>query len=128
MIILLIAMLFCHIIDDYKLQGILAQFKQKSWWQEHASDTLYKYDYIIALIEHAFCWACSIHIPVLVYCLATNRTIGTAVWVIAFIFNVVIHAHVDHLKANAHKINLVQDQLAHVIQILLTWFVYILAC
>ena len=30
-IFMLISMLFCHIIDDYCLQGILASMKQKSW-------------------------------------------------------------------------------------------------
>jgi len=26
-----IAMLFCHVIDDYFLQGCLASLKQKAW-------------------------------------------------------------------------------------------------
>lgn len=34
-IILLIAMLYCHILDDFCLQGILASLKQKSWWEEN---------------------------------------------------------------------------------------------
>ena len=28
----LLLMIFLHIIDDYKLQGILASMKQKNWW------------------------------------------------------------------------------------------------
>ena len=55
-IILLLGMLFCHIVDDYYLQGWLASAKQKSWWKDNAPDELYKNDYIMALCEHAFSW------------------------------------------------------------------------
>jgi hypothetical protein len=54
--ILLLAILFCHIVDDYYLQGWLASAKQKSWWEKNAPDNLYKNDYIMALCEHAFSW------------------------------------------------------------------------
>ena len=54
--ILLLTMLFCHIVDDYYLQGWLASAKQKSWWEKNAPDKLYKNDYIMALCEHAFSW------------------------------------------------------------------------
>lgn len=53
-LLVLTAMLFCHIIDDYVLQGWLATGKQKDWWKTNAPDKLYKYDYIMALAEHAF--------------------------------------------------------------------------
>lgn len=60
-LILLFSMLFFHLFDDYKLQGILANMKQRSWWEKNAPDDLYKNDYIIALIEHAFSWTFMIH-------------------------------------------------------------------
>ena len=31
MVLLLVAMMFCHVFDDYVLQGCLANLKQKSW-------------------------------------------------------------------------------------------------
>jgi hypothetical protein len=34
--ILLTAMFFCHIIDDYYLQGWLATGKQRDWWKSNA--------------------------------------------------------------------------------------------
>ena len=46
---LLISMLFCHIVDDYYLQGWLASAKQRKWWKQNAPDNLYKYDYIMAM-------------------------------------------------------------------------------
>lgn len=30
-LLILATMIFCHIADDYYLQGILAQMKQRSW-------------------------------------------------------------------------------------------------
>lgn len=57
-------MLFCHIVDDYYLQGILASMKQKKWWQENAPDKLYEYDYLIALLMHGFSWAFMIMLPI----------------------------------------------------------------
>ena len=55
-VILLLSMIFCHIVDDYYLQGFLASAKQKSWWEKNLPNKLYKNDYIIALFEHAFSW------------------------------------------------------------------------
>jgi membrane protein YdbS with pleckstrin-like domain len=127
-LIVLIAMLFCHIIDDYKLQGWLAQAKQKKWWEENAPEKLYNKDYVIALIEHAFSWTCSIHISILSYCLITHCEISMLAWIPVFVLNVVIHAWIDHLKANMHKINLIQDQVCHIGQICITWAIYSFVC
>lgn len=114
-------MVFCHIVDDYYLQGKLALFKQKSWWQENAPDQLYKYDYIVALMMHSFSWAFMVMLPIAV---SQEFQIG-AVFVTMFIINTVVHAIVDHLKANKRKINLVTDQLIHVGQIIITFIVFI---
>lgn len=53
----ILAMVFCHIVDDYYLQGCLASMKQKKWWQENTPQKLYKYDYIVALIMHSMSWS-----------------------------------------------------------------------
>lgn len=45
-IFILFTMIFCHIVDDYYLQGWLASAKQKSWWEKNAPEKLYKYDYL----------------------------------------------------------------------------------
>ena len=59
-------MLFCHIVDDYYLQGWLASAKQKKWWEQNASNPLYKNDYIMALVEHAFSWTFMVHVPIVI--------------------------------------------------------------
>ena len=48
-IILFLSMLFCHIVDDYYLQGWLASAKQKGWWRKNSPELLYKNDYVMAL-------------------------------------------------------------------------------
>lgn len=113
--------MFCHIVDDYYLQGKLASFKQKSWWQENAPDQLYKYDYIVGLIMHSFSWAFMVMLPIAV---SQEFKIG-AVFVTMFIINTVVHAIVDDLKANKRKINLMTDQLIHAGQIALTFLICI---
>ena len=37
-----------HVIADFNLQGILANFKQKKWWKDNYSQKLYKSDWIIS--------------------------------------------------------------------------------
>ena len=119
-IFVLLSMIFLHIIDDYKLQGILASMKQKRWWKEQKEyKSLYKYDYIPALLEHSFSWTFMIMLPI---AFALNFNIG--LWVIAYIVNMIIHAIVDDLKANKMKINLVVDQTIHIVQIVITWLIF----
>ena len=112
-----LAMIFLHIVDDYYLQGILAQMKQKKFWKEQAPDELYKYDYIWALIMHAFSWTFMIMLPLIFV-----SPISPVFYVI-FVVNLAVHAYVDNLKANKHKINLWQDQLIHLAQIILTFII-----
>lgn len=119
---ILILMIFFHIVDDYYLQGILSKMKQSSWWKENAPEPLYKYDYIVALIMHAFSWSFMIMLPWIMF---TSFTLITP-WIVLFLINVGVHALVDHLKANMKKINLVADQGLHLIQILLSWTVMML--
>ena len=121
-IFILLAMIFLHIFDDYKLQaGVLAFFKQKAWWKEQKEyKDMYKYDYIPALIMHAFSWTFMIMLPI---AFALEFNIGW--WVIAYIVNMTIHAFVDDLKANRYKINLVIDQSIHIAQIIITWLLFV---
>ena len=116
-------MVFCHIVDDYYLQGKLALFKQKSWWEEKAPDQLYKYDYIVGLIMHSFSWAFMVMLPVTV----SQEFQIDAVFMIMFITNTIVHAIVDDLKANKRKINLVTDQSIHIGQIIVTFLICILS-
>ena len=120
-IFILLSMIFLHIIDDYKLQGILASMKQRDWWKEQSGyKPLYKYDYIPALIEHSFSWTFMIMLPI-----AISLKFNIGWWVIAYVTNMIIHAFLDNLKANKFKINLVIDQSIHITQIIVTWLIFI---
>ena len=118
----LLSMMFCHIVDDYYLQGKLALFKQKSWWEKNAPDEMYKHDYIVALMMHSFSWAFMIMLPVAV---SQSFDIGTG-FAAMFVVNTAVHAIVDHLKANKRKINLVTDQSIHISQIIVTFLICML--
>ena len=120
-IVVLIAMIWLHIIDDYYLQGILAKLKQKSWWKDHAPNELYRYDYKIALFEHAFSWTCAIMIPATVCMLTGFIQADLLKYVSLFVVNVVLHIYIDNEKANRYSISLVIDQSMHFIQVICTW-------
>lgn len=109
-------MIFLHIIDDYKLQGILANFKQKQWWKENAPEKLYEYDYIWALLIHSFSWSFMIMLPI---AYVMNFNIST-LFSIVFVANILLHAFIDNLKANKKEINLITDQYLHIMQIIIT--------
>ena len=112
---ILLTMIFLHIVDDYYLQGILAQMKQKKFWEDTAPDELYKYDYIWALIMHSFSWTFMIMLPLMI-----TGGVGPLFYTI-FVFNIIMHAWTDHRKANLHQINLWHDQLIHMAQIVATF-------
>ena len=119
-ILILIGMIFLHIVDDYYLQGILASMKQKEWWIKNAPDAKYKYDYIVALFMHSFSWTVSVTLIPVIYSLI----FGGNFYPILFIGNILIHMYIDDLKANKKQINLIQDQLIHLVQIVLIWICY----
>ena len=119
-IFILLAMLFCHVIDDFYLQGILASMKQKMWWRKQEQyKEKYKYDYIPALIIHAFSWVFMIMLPITIY-----LKFNLGLLYLASPINLIIHAVVDDLKANKLKINLVVDQSIHICQILIVWALF----
>ena len=121
-IFILLSMIFMHIVDDYYLQGILASMKQKVWWQKQESyKDLYKYDYVMALIMHSFSWAFMVMMPI-AFTMSFCVTIGFAA---VFVVNAIVHCIVDNLKANMKKINLIEDQLIHILQIEITFVLFL---
>ena len=124
-IVLLIGMLFCHIVDDYYLQGWLASAKQKSWWQKNAPEKLYENDYLMALCEHAFSWTCMIMVIPMIYTYLHSGERFCITSLVFFSINWTIHCVVDNYKANLKCINLIQDQLIHIGQIMLTWLILV---
>ena len=110
-------MLFCHIVDDYYSQGILASMKQKSWWEKNAPDDMYRNDYKMALFMHSFSWSFMIMLPLTVYIFLISEDWHPVVYIV----NLIIHFIVDDLKANKKQINLIQDQCVHIVQIVFTW-------
>ena len=123
LITILFFMFVCHYIADYPLQGILAQMKQKEWWtKQNNYNDLYKYDYIIALFIHSFMWSALIMLPILIQ---QNLYINFRFFIL-LVVNTCFHAYVDNLKANLKIINLVEDQLIHFCQIMVTLIIFYL--
>lgn len=116
----LFCMIAMHIIADYCLQGILADMKQESWWKENITNKFYRYDWVMALFMHSFFWSFCIMLPIYVaYGYSWNGKMT-----MFLIVNTMAHMYIDNEKANNHSINLVIDQIFHMIQIVWTWFVF----
>ena len=115
----LLAMIFCHIIDDYVLQtlGPLATMKQKKWWDENYPQKMYKYDYLVALLMHSMSWAFMIMLPVAAYMSWDVKP----PFVLMFVLNTIIHAFIDNAKANWLAVNLITDQSIHMVQSAVTF-------
>lgn len=123
--LILIGMIFLHIVDDFYLQGILARYKQREWWVNNYPDKLYRNDYIISLFIHSFSWSVSIMVLPELYKIFYIKDMNYNIEIVCiFILNIIVHATVDNIKANYKVINLVQDQLIHLSQIILTWLIY----
>ena len=119
--LLLMLMIFCHIVDDYYLQGWLVSAKQQDWWKKNCPEDMYKHDYIVALLMHSFSWTFMVMLPSVVYTILFGGTI----YPLLYLFNFLLHAFINNMKANWKEINLVQDQVAHLAQIVLTWMLII---
>lgn len=121
-ILLLPIMIFCHIVDDFYLQGILAKMKQKKWWEENYPDKLYENDYKVALAAHGFSWSFMVHLPILIWGMIYLNNIA---FIITYFFNLLFfayyHSKIDNKKANKYEINLKTDQIFHLEQIIIIW-------
>lgn len=117
---IIMAMIFCHILDDYVLQApCLSNLKQKNTWNLY--DKFYEDDWIAALTMHALSWSFMIHLPLAIY--AGFNINGW--FVLSFVVNAIVHGVVDHLKCNKFKITLIVDQLIHLWQIAITFIIFL---
>lgn len=115
----LLCMIYLHLVDDYVLQGWLANAKCKKWWQDNCPDKKYSKDYIIALLEHGFMNSFAVHIPIYIWLYKNELILSFSVCAFA-----IIHALIDDLKANDKKINLIIDQFTHLFLIFLWWIIF----
>lgn len=113
--------LFAHVIADYTLQGIgiIASMKQKKWWEENYPQKLYKNDYKAALACHSFMWSFVVHIPLILFRYES-------IIIVSIFIHTIIHYIIDDLKANKYELNLIQDQILHLVQLITITFVALL--
>ena len=117
---LILFSLLLHLLDDFVLQAaFLNNGKQKEWWRNQTSNELYKNDYIVCLLAPGLELSLLTFLPIL-----TLEGSSSCFLVGMMICNAGVHSFVDDVKANKKKINLVTDQVIHVIQILLTYFIW----
>lgn len=130
----LIIMIFLHIVADFNLQGILAQMKQRDWWvkqlpkDQNLDDTMYKNDYKITLLAHAFEWSFIVMLPFLHYIPGSlYKTEYVTLYMVLLVYNTFTHYVIDDIKANRKACSLITDQLGHIAQIIVTVFIWSVA-
>jgi hypothetical protein len=119
---LYITILFFHIIADYNLQGVLAQMKFVRFWkdlkeresQRKDGFKISTKDWLMPMIEHSFMWSFIVHLPIIMFYSINPITI-----IFSIIIHTCFHMLIDSLKANTNDINLIADQLFHMLQIIL---------
>ena len=127
-LMIIFSMLFLHIIADFCVQNeFMAKFKQKKEWDRYFHDDFttdalvcqkkYKFDYIPVLFVHAFSWAFITYLPLLHY-VFYSKLLMPETWCIFVLIQTFVHMHIDDQKCNKLKINLITDQLLHLLQIL----------
>ena len=122
---LLPIMTFCHVIADYNLQGVLANFKQVKWWKENYHTDKDEQNAGTALRIHSGSWAFMVMLPIMLFMLITKQY-NFHFYIIALGINSIIHSFVDDMKCNDEMINYHTDQYCHMGQIAITWLVYYL--
>ena len=145
-IFILFLMLLMHYIEDFHLQGCLANLKQKKWWidelcksfnvddereeirEQILTTTIYKNDYKMSLFAHSIENALFIMLPLIIDLLISEFTHHLNNTWIFFVPSTILiclsHYGIDNDKANKMNINLVQDQLYHLCIILLIFLSY----
>lgn len=112
-------MVLLHIIEDFHLQGIMKEMKQKNWWlQQKGYKDLYENDYKVVLFLHSLSWSIMISLPILFF-----MNVPTLLVTLLILINTSIHFHVDDLKCNKMSISLMTDQTIHLMQIIFTLLV-----
>ncbi len=128
---MIISMLFLHVLADFHLQGCLSDMKQRKWWEQRVKNfenSSYKNDYRISLTAHAFEWAFMMILPCGIaswMCIQTDYSwkpvFTTLFYALLILLNTVAHYAIDNAKANKNEINLVGDQILHILQTFITW-------
>lgn len=117
--LLLPLMILCHIIEDFHIQGVMADMKQTSFWNPYGEK--YANDWKPVIILHGIEWAMLTSMPCLVM-----SWFDVPMWFVLVIVAMgLLHAYIDHLKANVGKINLITDQTLHMSQIMIIYLAYL---
>ncbi len=117
-----------HLIDDFVLQlSCLNKLKQKQWWineceKEGIDYSLYRNDYKMALFLHGLEWSIMISLPI-IFMYEYDNNYNNIILGIIIVINAIIHAIIDDKKANQLEINLIMDQILHIIQIIFLYLV-----
>lgn len=128
-VLLLIFMLFIHIKVDVGRKSNGEKTNIQLVWRKYEHGTANEKDLVwgrFLLISRAFTWSVMIHIPTFIYRFLCSMNIG--VWILlSIIINTILYSAIEERMNIAHKrINSINSQWAHMLQILITYVALVL--
>lgn len=140
-LVLYICMIFMHFIGDVYLQGnSLSNAKRREYWKivEQRTGIKHPYSHICFLMLHSFLWSFTTLLPILLKIIFYKILIISGLipepssfqnlilfYLTAIAANTLAHGFIDNAKSNLKQIGEIQDQILHIIQITITFILYI---
>lgn len=119
-----------HIIGDFILQtDFMAKGKSIQYWKDlHDKRVKSKdmdkippvtpeYDWIMPILAHCFLWSCCVHYPIIIISKTNPLILALSIG-----SHTIIHFIIDTGKANIHRYTIFEDQIFHILQLLLLLF------
>ena len=134
-------MIFMHFIGDVYLQGNnLSSFKRREYWEkvERKTGKKHSFSHLCFLLLHSFLWSFCMLFPILlkivfIQCLITANIVPEPVsfqnlilfYISSIIGNTIIHGLIDNAKSNLKQIGDIEDQILHIVQVTVTFILYL---
>ena len=134
-------MIFMHFIGDVYLQGnSLSNAKRREYWEriEQKTGVKHPYSHICFLMLHSFLWSFTTLLPILLKIIFYQMLIISGLipepssfqnlilfYLAAVSVNTLAHGFIDNAKSNLKQIGEIQDQILHIIQITVTFILYV---
>ena len=107
---ILIMMMFCHVVEDFYLEGCLA-------WMNTELRALQQKDYKIVLMMQSLSWTCCIFIPIIYHIGHCGWMYEEVPFLVTFVLDWIIQAIVTSLKYHKGVISLAQKQIVNILQV-----------
>ena len=124
-LLILLGMLGLHIVDMFGLNLLsLKMASGKSWYTPGLTLKRSKPDSIIPLLTQGFSWSILVHVPIIALLIIENINPPTVLIFITVILQGLVHAYISNENASFRKLNFVENQILHLVQIISIFIIF----